>query len=256
LNEVENIWWEILSIEDWITIENLRCSFLSTFGAEDGPSINFDVSDSTSALIELSQSFHKVTLRYISFFREIHEFDNLHSDDRFVLIKYNISLLFTILKCFFYKPPNNSYSKENDEQTIKLRRFYALCGVSVDINRNFANTVVSLVELTGQDPEALSLLVTILIFSHGLSMTDTEPLLKDPPVVYQAQTHYTNLFWKHLISRRSESQAVQYFNQLLTLILRMQSMSNQFREFFRGQYMSFNVVDRMAPLMQTALNMS
>ena len=253
---MENISWETLSIEDWITIESVRCSFLSTFGGDDGPSINFDVLDSTSALIELSQSFHEVTLRFISFFREIPEFGNLHSDDRFVLIKYHISLLFITLKCFYYKPPNNSHSKENDEQTIKLHRFHALCGVSVDITRNVANTVVSLVELTGQDPEALSLLVTILIFSHGLSMTDTEPLLKDPAVVYQAQTHYTNLFWQHLIGRRSESQAVQYFTKLLTLILRMQLMSNQFQEFFRGQYMSFNVVDRMAPLMQTALNMS
>ena len=256
MNEVENISWETLSIDDWMTIESVRCSFLSTFRAEDGPSINLDVPDSTSALIALSQSFHNVTLRFISFFREIQEFDNLHSDDRFVLIKYNISVLFIILKCFYYKPPTNSSSNENDEHSIKLRRFFALCGVSADVNRNFANIVVSLVELNGQDPRTLSLLVMILIFSHGLSMTDTEPLLKDPSVVYQAQAHYTNLFWKHLISRRSESQAVQYFTQLLPLILRMQSMSNQFREFFRAKYMSFNVVDRMAPLMQTALNMS
>ncbi|UJR13069.1 hypothetical protein I4U23_000093 [Adineta vaga] len=256
LDEMENISWDILSIEDWLIIESVRCSFLTNFGFEAGLSLNIDAEDTSFALLELSQFSHAITLRFINFFREIDEFNNLDIDDRFILIKYNIHLVSMIWKCFYYKTINNQYSNENDQHIIKRRHFFALCGVSEDIQHNMYNLVLLLVKLTEQDSGTLSLLTIILIFSHGISMNDDETPLKDSAAVYQAQAHYTDLFWKHLNSKYGESQAVQYFTQLLTLIFRMQSICKQLREIYRTQYISFNLVDKMVPLLQTTLDIS
>ncbi|CAF1193689.1 unnamed protein product [Adineta ricciae] len=252
-NGIEDISWEILSIEDWLIVESVRRSFLTTFETEDIPSLNFDVADTSSALMELSQFSHSITLRFISFIREINEFHNLHIDDRFSLVKYNIHLLSMIWKCFYYKPIDTRCSNEH---FIKLRRFFALCGVSEDIQRTLNNLVLSLVELTKQDSATLSLLTMILIFSHGISMNDDESPLKDSAAVYRAQLHYTDLFEKHLNSKYDELQVIQQLTLLLTLILRMQSICKQLRELYQAQYLSYNLVDKVIPLLQTTLDIS
>lgn len=246
----------LMAAEDWLTIENVRSAFVSFIGTDHIQCACVDVSNLSSALISLSQFFHQNTLRFINFFRQINEFDHLHSDDRFVLIKYNIFPLFLISKCFYYKPINDCCSDGDNEEAVRHRRFFTLCGCSTDIRDAFVKIVLSLVQLTEQDPGVLSLLVAILIFSRGLSMNEEEPLLKDLSTVNQAQCHYTRLFWNYLVHRHGEFQAVQRFIRLLALILRIQLFAKLLREFLRSRYMTSDMADRIAPLMQAALNIS
>lgn len=238
------------------TMESIRSAFVSFLGTDSIQCACVDVSSLNSALISMSQFFHQNTLRFINFFRQINEFDHLHSDDRFVLIKYNIFPLFVVSKCFYYKPINDCCSNGDNEEAVRHRRFFMLCGLSTDVRDTFVNLVLSLVHLTEQDPAILSLLVAMLIFSRGLSMNEEEPLLKDPSMVHQAQSCYTKLLWQYLVNRRGELQAIQHFAQLLALILRMQSFAKLFRDFLRTRYATSDIADRMAPLMQTALNIS
>lgn len=245
-----------MATEDWLTIENVRSAFVSFIGTDHIQCACVDVSNISSALISLSQFFQQNTLRFINFFREINEFDHLHSDDRFVLIKYNIFPLFIISKCFYYKPMNDCCSEGDHEEAVRHRRFFTLCGFSTNVRDTFVNIVLSLVQLTEQDPGVLSLLMTIFIFSRGLSMNEEEPLLKDLWKINQAQCHYTKLFWNYSVHRHGELQAIQRFVRLLALILRIQFFSKLFRDFLRTRYMTSDMADRIAPLMQTALNIS
>jgi hypothetical protein len=256
-NQLEYTLFETLSIEDWIIIQSVRSSFLSVFQIPTEKFSSFiDLSDRDSALISYSQFCSQIALRFIQFFRQIDEFESLNADDRFILIKYNLFVLFPIYKCFSYKPPNDSSSAEERKEAEINRQFFTLCGFPASCHEPFVNSVISLVKVTEQDPTLLSLLMIILLFSPGLSMSEDEPLRKDSLTVHRVQSHYTRILWNYLINRWNELHAWKYFTQLLNVICRIQSASKTKLDVFRAQFTTLDNVDRIAPLMQTVLRIS
>jgi hypothetical protein len=204
-------------------------------------------------LIGFSQYANVLALRYIHFIRQIEEFESLHNDDRFILIKYNLLVLFPISKCFFYKSTNDVCSDADKE---RQRRIFSSCDNLNDVRDMMQNLVVSLVELTEQDSMLLSLLLVALIFSQGLSMNEDEPSLKDPLAVNRAQSYYTKLLWDYLVHKWGDMQTHRFFTKLLTVIFRMQSTAKIFRDFFRAEFITPDNVDTLEPLMQTILHIS
>jgi hypothetical protein len=245
-----------LTAEDWTEIQNIRSAFLSHTPDGHIAHPSFDVSDRNSALIYWSNQINQTVLDFISFFRQINEFESLHADDRFILIKYNLYAIFPISKCYNYRPMNGSASDEESEEFRKRLQFYKLCFDWNDHRTVFVNLVVSLVELTEEDPALLSLLLAILIFTQGLSMSEDEPALKDSLAVARAQLHYTRLLWNYMVNKEGETETCKKFTKLLTLTFRMQSITKTSRDFFRDHLSSPNVVDQIEPLMQTVLHIS
>ncbi|CAF1046030.1 unnamed protein product [Adineta steineri] len=256
LNQVKDVSLETLSVEDWISIENVRTAFLSIFENAHADCACNNVSDRTNALISWSQFVSKISLNLIKYFRQIDEFENLHNDDRFLLIKYNLHSILPIFKCFIYKPNNDCCSFDNNAAAKKQRQFFMLFGDSYGIRDGFINLVHSLVKLTGQDPTLLSLLMLVVLFTPGISMNIEEPLLKDPLAVHRAQNHYTQLLWNYLISKQGEIQACKHFTQLLSAMFQIRSVSKNSQEFIRYQMISSDVVNQIAPVMQSVLHIS
>jgi hypothetical protein len=255
-NQMIDVSFDTLPIEDWITIESIRSLFISIFDNDTEQCSCVDVSDRTVALITWSQFVQQVALRFIDFFRQIDEFQNLHLDDRLTLIKNNLLLVFPISKCFHYSLVDDCCSFGDNEAAVRQRRLYSLCGESNGLRDIFVNLILSLVQITKQDPTTLSLLSAILIFSRGLSMDEDETLLKDSLAVNRAQSYYTKVLWNYLVNQWGERQACLYFTQLLTLIYRIQSIAKSLRDFFRLQYITSNMIDRMAPITQSVLHIS
>jgi hypothetical protein len=255
-NEIEDMSLKPLTPEDWTEIQNIRSSFLSIWpdGKTDCP--YYDVSDRSSALISWSQMANQIALRFISFFRQIDDFESLHADDRFILIKYNLFPIFPISKCYHYRPINGSPSYEESEEAIKCRQFYRLCFEWNGIRELFINLALSLVELTEQDPVLLSLLLAILIFTQGLSMSEDEPALKDSLAVARAQLHYTRLLWNYMVNKQGETETCKTFTKLLTLTFDMQTATKAHRDFFRAHLSSPDMVDQIEPLMRTVMHIS
>lgn len=176
-------------------------------------------------------------------------------NDRIILTKYNIFPILPISKCYNYKHqyrcPFDSIEEEQSH-----RRVFHLLGASDGILDSFLNAVISLVEITKQDPKLLSIFLLILFFTPGLSMSDEQPPLNDSVAVYRIQCHYTTLLWKYLLSQMGEIESYRRFNQLLTLIFQMQSATKIFRTFFRDQCRELDVVEQITPLMQSVLHIS
>jgi hypothetical protein len=85
-------------------------------------------------------------------------------------------------------------------------------------------------------------------------MNENEPLLKDSLAVNRAQSYYTKLLWNYSINKWDEVKACKYFIQLFSIILQIQLAIKRFRDFIRVQCKISNAVDRIAPLMQTVLD--
>ena len=255
-NLIEDILFETLSNEDWVTVQSVESSFLSVFQVPIEEPTSIDLTDHTSALAIFSQHAIQTTLRFINFIRQIDEFESLHADDRFILIKYNILALFPISKCFYYKPTNDVCLPGKTEQEERKHQLWFSCNNSINIHDIFQKLVLSLVELTGQDSTLLSLLLTILMFSQGLSMNKDEPRLQDPLAVNRAQSYYTKLLWNYLVNKWGERQSCRFFTKLLTVIFRMQSATKIVRDFCHMKFTTPDTVDKLEPLLQTILHIS
>jgi hypothetical protein len=256
LNEMEDLSLETLSFEDWATIESVRSLFSPLLQSETCLCSSIGLSDHATALISWSQMANQIALQWINCFRQIDEFESLDGDDRFILIKFNLLSVSPVLKCFSYKIINDCCWHDNNEQAEKNCQFFPICGPSDGIQETFINLVLSLVEITEQDTTILSLLLTVLLFSQRLSMNEDEPPLKDALAVYRAQSHYTKLLWNYFVHKYGEIQACKHFTRLLTIIFRIQSASKSIREFFRAQFLTSNIGDTVAPLIQSVLHIS
>ena len=256
LDELFDPLFESLSIEDWITVENLRSTFVVKFQKDLSQKPTMDVVDRTSALISWSYIANQTALRFIEFFRQISEFENLDNADRLILVKYNVFPLYSIIKCFHFNRINSCCSDGSSEEAAKYQQFFQLCFGADGMCDTFNNLIYSLVELTEQDPAILALLLTILMFYEGLSIDDNQPLLKDSIAVNRAQSYYTTILWKYMMSKWNEEETWKRFYRLLPIIFRIQSTSNCFREYFRTQIATSDAIHKLAPLMQTLLHVS
>jgi hypothetical protein len=253
----ENILLEPLTVEDLAVIHTVQSSFLSVF---DNQSENFpdsiDLSDRASALISWAQFHNELALQTIGFFRQINEFENLHADNRFILIKYNLLPLLATVKSYNYRPTNGRCPSEIHQETERKRRFYTLCGESDDVRDIISTMTHSIIQFTEQDPVLLSLLLIIFLFSPPLSMSEDEPLLQDSLSVYRAQSFYAKILWNYMVNKQGEIKACKQFTQLLTVIFQIQFMSMTFQKFIRDQITTSNTVDKITSLMQTVLHIS
>lgn len=256
VDQNNEIVYEKLSEEDSTRIENLEKSFLSFFQIPKRQTPNvIDFSDRLSALTFWSNLVNQITLRYINFIRLNSEFEQLSLNDRIILIKYNIFPILPISKCYNYKHQYRCPFDSIEEEQTHYRVFHLL-GASDWILDSFLNVVVSFVEITKQDPKLLSILLLILFFTPGLSMSEEQPPLNDSLAVHRIQCSYTKLLWNYLVSESGELKAFQCFNQFITLIFQMQSATKIFRTFFRDQCAAVDIVDQITPLMQSVLHIS
>ena len=256
LDEISNPLFEHLTIEEWIIIENLRSSFVSLFTIDLFQQPTGEISDQTSALISWSYIASQSALRFIEFFRQIDQFEQLNNNDRFILIKYNIFPLYPILKCFHFNPLNNCCVNGNNEEVVKHQQFYKLCFGTLGMSDAFGNLIRSLIHLTEQDPIILSLLLTVLMFDEGLSMEIDQPLSNDPLAIYRAQSFYTDLLWKYMKKKWNEDETNQKFVRLIPIIFQVQTTSKCFRDYFRTQITTTDAINKLAPLMQSLLQIS
>jgi len=246
-----------LALNDWILIQKIESLFVSIFQIKrDETTSNVDLSDRQSALLTWSQFANEVSMRSINFFRQIEQFENLSSDDRFTLIKYNLFSIYPLSKCFYFKRTNDCSSFELSDEAEKHRQFFDLCRVSTNIRETFIKFIGQLIDITEQDPIILSLLFIILLFSPGLSLNPDEPTLSDPLSVHRTQIQYTTLLYKYFIYKYGEKQSQTHIYRLFSVVLEVQNQTKDFRTFFQDQYTSLDAIHQLEPLMQSVLHFS
>ena len=245
------------STSDWLITQKVQASFVSCLGVLPQQCVDsIDFTSDFSAIVSWSRFIDECALRFINFFRQIEDFENLHSDDRFVLIKYNVFTIFVIGKCYSYRATNDCCAGDNCDASRKNRDFFKLIDPSNTLYQTFGHMVRSLVNITDQDPVFLSLLSIILLFSRGLSISNEEPLLNDPDTVNKIQLRYTNILWNHLVSNHGEMRVQKQFINLLPVLFKLQQSVKASREIFHNQSLILNNIDQIAPLFQTVLHLS
>ena len=244
-------------MKEWRIIDKFRSLFVSQFQNDGSQQPFMNVNDRISALISWAYVANQNALRFIDFFRQIDQFEQLNNDDRFSLIKSNTFPRYPILKSFhFNRTTNNCCSNGNDQEINKSNQFYQLCFGVDGLRDSFQSLVRSLVELTEQDPIILSLSITILMFYEGLSINDDRLSLKDGLNVNRIQSYYVQILWKYLLSKWNEDKTWKYFIRFLPVLFRIESTGKHLSEYVRGQISNTNAVEQVSPLLQSLLHIS
>lgn len=256
IKEIEEILFGTLSVDDWLAVENLRTAFLSVFQEFRMNYSSVDLSNPVSSLVTWSQCFNEVALHFIQFYRHIDEFERINADDRFTLIKYNLFSIYSICECFNFESSDNYRLYAENEIPVQHLQTLTLWGAPSSMGESIMKILVLLLRLSESDPMFLILVMTILIFTQGLSMNEREPPLSDPLSVGQAQIRYTTLLWIYLINKRGELKTTEQIIQLMNIILLIQSETKKFQDLFRVQISTADNVDKISPLLQSVLRIS
>ena len=162
--------------------------------------------------------------------------------------------MFFLNKCLTYNSPGGLYSEFPREAWDMIRHLLTIHRESQDLYQGMENKMQLLLKATEQDPTLIYLLIVILLFSKGLSMSDDEIPLHDSLAVNRAQSRYIKLLWSYLLSKQGEKKTIIQFIQITSVILQLQLTARQFRGFIYTQLGSTDNVDKLAPLMQSILN--
>ena len=253
----EDLLFGTLSIEDWTTIENLKSSFLSLVELPDlRPPLMTNPSDLFPAFLTWSNFNNQLAMRFIHYFRQINEFEQLTLDDRVHLVKYNLLPAFPIYKCYNYKDGEFPFPSRCNEAAQQHQQMMLKNGVPIQIFHSARRIIAPLVQTTEKDPALLAIIVVVLFFTPGLSLSEDEPILTDPLAVHRIQSYYTKILWNFLINQSGELLACRRFLQLTILMSRIQLAAKDLRMFFWKQCTKFNAEEQITPLMQSVLNIS
>lgn len=250
MDESDQILDEILSDDDLIKIENMGEIFSLIFNNNEDKEYHLyeNQSDRMLGIISWSKYVGESALDFIRFYRHIIEFEDLNANDRFLLIKNNLFSIYFLSKSFSSKF-NEQQQKQFDEKQIL---FYNLCFGSNFISDSFIHLRNSIIEMTKNDSIYLSLLLTILIFSHSLSINEqNQTLFNDLTAIHQAQSIYTKFLWNYLRKKHGENQACKQFSQIVSIIMRIQSLCKIIGDFFRNQLITLTDIDQITSLMQS-----
>lgn len=261
LNEIENTLLETLSVEESFVIEKVRSAFVLVFQHDPSQCSFAHITDHISALITWSQIGNQLALQFISFFRHIEEFEKLHPDDRFILIKYNLFSLFPLYKCFnsHLLIDWNLLKGNEEEENVDEEQNNHDCSfnnTSSKLQPLFFTLLRTLVELAEEDPIFLPFLLVIFVFSQSLSMCEDDISLNDPLAVARAQSYYIQILWSYMKIKRGETKTNKQFIQLLTTIFQIQSAEKRIRDHIRAKLTWTNSLNIIGPLMQTVLHVS
>lgn len=246
-----------LSIEDWSEIEHVRLSYSSTFENQKPECRSYETPDKKTVMVTWSEFSSERALKIINFCQQIDEFENLNKDDQFTLIKYNLLSLFFIQKSLLFNPITGKFnSRINDNNAIKRREFFRLFYGASGIRENYLNLLQSFSSVAEQDSTLIYLIMIILLFTKGLSMSENETILNDVISVNNAQSHYLKLIWNYLLYKYGEKKTIQKFIDIIRQIERIQLHTKYFRDYFRNETQSEDIADRIAPLMQAILNIA
>ncbi len=246
-----------LPIEEYSSIQSRQSSIFHSPSILNDQFIHssINIHDRISLVAEMTQSQSNDILKLINVFRQINEFNALHDDDRFILIKYNLFSLYLLRKCLAFDPVNQIFFETSDDHTTACR-FFPISPDSEEKSVYFIQWINSMCQVTEQDKTLVQLLLVVLLFSKGMSMIDDEPFLHDSIAVNRTQIHYTHLIWNLFINKWGYERAVKHFIQLINLIFRLQTMTKLFRSFLKDQIGKPDTIDHIAPLMQTILHIS
>lgn len=215
--------------------------------------------DRMSAYMNTLDIQNYAVLKLIQFIRQIEEFEQLNEHDRFILVKYNLTLLLMIRYAETFDPTGEliymdsritNYSPSDIAFAQHYKSLYILC-YGYEFNCLAMSVFHTIYQLVNQDSMLTQLLLLNMIFLKGLSaVDDQEPSLNDSISAFFAHSKYTDLLFRYLIEKSSFESAAIKMMRITEIFIKIQRLMRDFQNFIKSK-VDVNCVN---PLMKSILN--
>lgn len=219
------------------------------------------VIDRRSALLYLTSNFCNIGVQLITFIRNTPEFESLNGHDRFILVKYNSSLLMCMYRCLHFDVNRDlviDAEVESEEYAIAVQQISRCC-YGMEVSLQMDQLCRSIKKITDDDPIILQLMIIIMTFVKGneieeIIMNEELSLLSNKQV-YEGQSTYTSLLFRYMIEKYSGYyQAVRQYSQLIQKIMQTQMLVQTYRKLSREQLADASD-DEIHPILKSALDL-
>ncbi|UJR36791.1 hypothetical protein I4U23_029504 [Adineta vaga] len=167
-----------------------------------------------------------VIVNFVSFFKHLPEFQQLHIDDQVLLIKQNIHFLLPVNYALL-KTPNHSQFRYTYVQTID-------CVNNINLHSLYQSLSNSFVSLVTTDPLIIKLLCITLFFTPNLQYTNIDRIeYKRLEYIKEVQSNYVELLWLYMLEKFGEKQARNLFVNMIMKYLNIQVMIDKINQIIR-----------------------
>jgi hypothetical protein len=252
----------LLTEADWSCLHYLQSAYLSALQSSPSVSsvISFELTpDKMSAFTNTLTIQNFAAIKLINFIRKILEFEEIDENDRLILVKYNLTLLFLIHHVLSFDATRELLYDDNISTPVSpadeafahhCKSLFILC-YGYELHRMCVSTLRTLSDLVNNDPVIVQLLMLIMILLKGLSVNDgQEPSLNNGQHVFHIHSKYTDLLFRYLIERSSFNVAVIKMMRITAVLIKIQSFMHDFQQLVKSK-IDINFVD---PLMKSLLH--
>lgn len=200
-------------------------------------------------------------MRLIYFLRQIEEFEQLNENDRILLVKHNLPLLFAIHLALTFDSQrelvyddylSSTVSPSDEAFAQHCKSLFMLC-YGYEFNREFLDILHEVSQIVHKDSIIAQLLLLIMIFSKGLSANDDhQPCLIDNQYVYRIQSKYIDLLFRYFLDKSSFNQTLRQFIRINQILIRIQRITKDFHRYIKTT-VDINYIN---PLMKSLLNLT
>jgi hypothetical protein len=224
--------------------------------------ISFELApDRMSAYMNTLDIQNLSAVKIINFIRQIPEFEELDENDRLILVKYNLTLLFLVQRALTFDPTrelayddtsSTPVSAADEAFAYHCRSLFILC-YGYEFSRMFMSTMRTVSDLANKDPIIVQLIMIIMILLKGLSANDDqEPLLNNSHHIFHVHSKYTDLFFRYLIEQSSFDAAVIKMMRITEVLIKIQRLMRDFHQLMKSKI----DINSINPLMKSLLQLT
>ena len=238
---------------EWFQIQSIQNSYVSAVqlnqisGIATYPSIQ-PISTSTDLF---RVPLYISSMRLISFFKQIGEFQQLSSDDQVYLVKLNLILISFFHSIFLYDTKKNYYHETDTTDPI-----YTVEEWNKTLNENFHFELQRIrndfFDLLQSNEALIKLVFLILIFTDRVGssqLSNNSKINTNTSVRFNAQAVYAELLYKYFLHQYGSTKAPMLFVQCVSNLMKLQKMVDEIREKI-FQYVD---ISQLSPLMESLL---
>ena len=217
--------------------------------------------DRRSALLYSMSVIDGAAMQFITFIRNIPEFELLNGHDRFILTKYNSPLAVLIRICLNYDRNRDlviDSEDQSEEHAIACKQISEYC-YGEPLDSRTTQLFRSITKITDDDPIILQLMMIIMIFAKGISVEDSvtneDSILLHNKQVYEVQSIYTSLLFRYMIGKYSSYyQAVRQYSQLIQEVIQLQMLIRTYQQFLEENLVGTRD-DEINPILKSVLRL-
>lgn len=199
--------------------------------------------DSTLELFRIP--IYLSSMRLISYFKQMPEFQLLTVDEQVHLVKVNILPIVFLHSIFIYDPQTRTYHEPDTSDPLFLESEWTNT-INGEFHREMKQIRHNLSELLQIDSQIMLIVFLVHLFSDHFTSGATSSCLNTLHI-FRAQNVYNELLWKHCLQRYDLVKSVKLFVRYTSNFMKLQRLIEQ----LRSTITDYLDVTKLAPLMQS-----